>query len=340
MKAAYIQVLIVAIVVCILSACTSEKMPVVHLNGPTMGTTYNIKYVVENEDAIDDLQRKVDERLAEINKLMSTYDTTSELSRFNQYRYTDTFAVSDETQLVVTEALRLGELSDGVLDITVGPLVNLWGFGPNKRPAQIPTQAEIDEVRNFVGLDKVAVSDSGLTKRHPMVYVDLSTIAKGYGVDQIAELLERHGLKNYLIEIGGEMRVRGHRGNGDPWLIAIEKPVTTERAIQKVVSIGRNAIATSGDYRNYYEDDGVRYSHLIDPRTGRPISHNLVSVTVVHPYSMTADGLATAINVMGWEQAISLAEEQGLAVLLIRKTDDGFEEYISSEFDKIVDVHN
>ncbi len=130
MKTAYIQALIIASVVFILSACSSEKMPVVHLNGPTMGTTYNIKYVVENEDARDDLQRKVDDRLAEINKLMSTYDTTSELSRFNQYRYTDTFAVSDETQLVVTEALRLGELSNGVLDITVGPLVNLWGFGP------------------------------------------------------------------------------------------------------------------------------------------------------------------------------------------------------------------
>ena len=340
MRTAYIQALIVATVVFILSACSGEKMPVVHLNGPTMGTTYNIKYVIEDEGGREDLQRKVDDRLAEINKLMSTYDTTSELSRFNQYRYTDTFAVSDETKLVVTEALRLGELSDGVLDITVGPLVNLWGFGPNKRPAHIPSQEQIDEVRDFVGLDKIAVSDSGLIKRHPMVYVDLSTIAKGYGVDQIAELLERHGLKNYLIEIGGEMRVRGHRGNGDPWLIAIEKPVTTERAIQKVVTIGRNAIATSGDYRNYYEDDGVRYSHLIDPRTGRPISHNLVSVTVVHPSSMTADGLATAINVMGWEQAKTLAEEQGLAVLLIRKTDEGFEEYISSEFDKIVDVQN
>ncbi len=340
MKIAYIQALAAAAVLFILSACSSEKMPVVHLNGETMGTTYNIKYVVEGESTVEELQAKVDERLVEINKLMSTYDMTSELSRFNQYRYTDTFAVSDETQLVVTEALRLGELSDGVLDITVGPMVNLWGFGPNKRPAQIPTQAEIEEVRDYVGLDKLAVSNAGLTKRHPMVYVDLSTIAKGYGVDQVAELLERHGLKNYLIEIGGEMRVRGHRGNGDPWLIAIEKPVTTERAIQKVVSIGRNAIATSGDYRNYYEDDGVRYSHLIDPRTGKPITHNLVSVTVVHPSSMTADGLATAFNVMGWDQAKSLAEKQGLAVLLIRKTENGFEEYISSEFDKIVDVHD
>ena len=136
------------------------------------------------------------------------------------------------------------------------------------------------------------------------------------------------------------MRVKGERGDGSEWLIAIEKPVTTERAVQKVVSIGENAVATSGDYRNYYEEDGVRYSHLIDPTTGKPISHNLVSVTVVHPSSMTSDGLATAFNVMGWEEAIAVAEQEQLAVFLIRRTEDGFEEYASPEFDKLVTVHN
>ncbi|GGW92079.1 FAD:protein FMN transferase [Alteromonas halophila] len=322
------------------AGCSDKESPVVHLYGDTMGTTYNIKYVAQEDLTDEGLQKKVDKRLAEINKLMSTYDTTSELSRFNQYRYTDSFAVSDETLVVVEEAIRLGKLSQGVLDVTVGPLVNLWGFGPTKRPEKIPSDADIEEVRDYVGLDKLSVTDNGLQKSHPMVYVDLSTIAKGYGVDQIAEMLERYNIENYLIEIGGEMRVKGHRGNGDEWLIAIEKPVTTERAVQKVVSIGENAIATSGDYRNYYEDDGVRYSHLIDPRTGRPLRHNLVSVTVVHPSSMTADGLATAFNVMGWESAKSIAREQNLAVFLIRKTDDGFEEFASSEFENIVDVHN
>ncbi len=320
--------------------CTDKEMPVVHLYGDTMGTTYNIKYVGNKDIDDEGLQGKVDQRLAEINKLMSTYDTTSELSRFNQYRYTNSFAVSDETRVVVEEALRLGELSKGVLDVTVGPLVNLWGFGPTKRPEKIPSDEDIASVRDYVGLDKLSVTENGLKKAHPMLYVDLSTIAKGYGVDQIAEMLERYSIENYLIEIGGEMRVKGHRGNGDEWLIAIEKPVTTERAVQKIVSIGTNAIATSGDYRNYYEENGVRYSHLIDPRTGKPIRHSLVSVTVVHPSSMTADGLATAFNVMGWEMARSVAEAENLAVFLIRRTDDGFEEYASSEFDNIVDVHN
>ncbi|MEW9799375.1 FAD:protein FMN transferase [Alteromonas sp. CYL-A6] len=334
------RILFSLLLLIVLAGCADKPLPVVHLYGETMGTTYNIKYVKVDEQQFPGLQQKVDERLAHINKLMSTYDTTSELSRFNQYRYTDSFAVSEETRLVVEEALRLGQLSHGVLDVTVGPLVNLWGFGPTKRPEKIPSDDAIAAVRDYVGLDKLAVTADGLRKAHPMLYVDLSTIAKGYGVDAIAELFEQLAIDNYLIEIGGEMRVKGQRGDGDPWLIAIEKPVSNERAAQKIVSIGTNAIATSGDYRNYYEEDGVRYSHLIDPRTGKPINHNLVSVTVVHPSSMTADGLATAFNVMGWEQAKTLAEKEDLAVFLIRRTDDGFEEYASSKFDKLVDVHN
>ena len=336
----WLKGLLFLFVVVLIGGCSGEKLPVVHLNGQTMGTTYNIKYVEGEAGRIDGLKAKIDERLIQINKLMSTYDTTSELSRFNQYRYTDNFAVSDETTIVVNEALRLGKLSGGVLDITVGPLVNLWGFGPNKRPETVPTDAEIASVRAYVGLDKLTVTDTGLTKQHPMVYVDLSTIAKGYGVDQVAEILEQHGIDNYLFEIGGEMRVRGQRGNGDQWLIAIEKPISTERAVQKIVSIGTNAIATSGDYRNYYEQYGKRYSHLIDPRTGKPISHNLVAVTVVDPSSMTADGLATAMNVMGWKEAKALAEKEDLAVFLIRRTQDGYEEFASSRFSDIVEVHN
>ncbi|NDV92285.1 FAD:protein FMN transferase ApbE [Alteromonas sp. 345S023] len=336
---ARILLAVVAIGILILASCSEKPSPVVHLQGQTMGTTYNIKYVLnEGEEAIEGLQAQIDERLVAINKMMSTYDATSELSRFNQYRYTDNFEVSSDTLKVVNEALRLAKLSDGVLDVTVGPLVNLWGFGPNKRPEVSPTPAQIAQVREYVGYDKLATTASGLKKRNPMLYVDLSTIAKGFGVDEVAAILEQHNLQNYLVEIGGEMRVKGERGDGSEWLIAIEKPITTERAIQKVVSIGTNAVATSGDYRNYYEQDGVRYSHLIDPTTGKPITHNLVSATVVHPSSMTSDGLATALNVMGWDRAKALAQQQQLAVFLIRRTEDGFEEYASPEFDKLVDV--
>jgi thiamine biosynthesis lipoprotein len=305
-----------------------------------MGTTYNIKFIVDANVDQDKLHQAIDERLYAINKLMSTYDPTSELSRFNQYRYTKPFKVSDETLYVVKEAIKLGHLSHGVLDVTVGPLVNLWGFGPTKRPEVIPSAEKVNAVREYVGLDKLTLSDSALTKSHPQLYVDLSTIAKGYGVDQIAALLEDHGIEDYLVEIGGEMRVKGNKGNDVPWRIAIEKPVSSEVAVQRVITIGDNAIATSGDYRNYYEQDGVRYSHLIDPRTGMPIQHNTVAVTVVDASSMTADGLATAFIVMGWDDAIKLAEKEQLAVYIIRRVNGEFEEYSSPKFKEIVTHHN
>jgi thiamine biosynthesis lipoprotein len=338
---ARIALAIIAISILMIASCSDKPLAVAHLQGQTMGTTYNVKYVLaEGEKEVEGLQEEIDAKLVNINKLMSTYDTTSELSRFNQYRYSDNFEVSKETLTVVNEALRLARLSDGVLDVTVGPLVNLWGFGPNKRPEKVPTQADIDAVRDYVGYEKLSTTPTGLMKANPMLYVDLSTIAKGYGVDEVAAILDAHHLQHYLVEIGGEMRVKGERGDGSEWLIAIEKPVTTERAVQKVVSIGTNAIATSGDYRNYYEEDGKRYSHLIDPNTGSPITHDLVSVTVVNPSSMIADGLATAFNVMGWQRAIDLAEQEQLAVFLIRRTADGFEEYATPEFDKLVEVNN
>lgn len=328
----------VIVVLLMLSGCSQPPKELIHLQGNTMGTTYNVKYLVPDTGPVEGLQQQIDTRLARVNALMSTYDVQSELSRFNQYRFEDGFELSDETRFVIAEAIRIGHLSGGVLDVTVGPLVNLWGFGPDKRPEKIPTPQMLDDIRAYVGLDKISLEGNALRKLHPMVYVDLSPIAKGYGVDVVAELLLSHGLENFLVEIGGEMRVKGQRGNGDEWLIAIEKPVTSERAVQRVISIGENAVATSGDYRNYFEEDGRRYSHLIDPRTGQPIDHNLVSVTVVHSSSMTADALATALMVMGWDEAIALAEAERLAIFLIRKQGDIFEEYRSPEFDNIVRI--
>lgn len=336
-----IQLLFVLTAIGLFSACSDEKLPVVHLQGDTMGTTYNVKYVVnKNQQKVEGLQTTIDNRLQQVNKLMSTYDPESELSRFNQSRYTAPFNASEETRSVVAEALRINKLSEGALDVTVGPLVNLWGFGPTKRPEKVPTDSQIAEVREYVGSEKLRVTQSGLQKTHPQVYVDLSTIAKGYGVDEIAAILEQQNIHDYLVEIGGEMRVKGQRGDGSGWLIAVEKPLSSGRAVQKVLSVGTNAVATSGDYRNYYEQDGVRYSHLIDPRSGKPIDHNLVAVTVVAPSSMTADGLATALNVMGWDAAQKLAEQENLAVLLIRHHNDEFEEYISTAFDETVEIKN
>lgn len=318
-----------------LLACSGSPKEV-HLTGSTMGTTYNVKF--PHKEGVDPvaLQERIDAELELVNKLMSTYDPTSELSLFNQNTSTEPQQLSDATLLVMSKALEIGQMSNGYLDITVGPLVNLWGFGPNARPETVPTRAQIMLAKEVVGLDKLIVSQDSATKTHPKVYVDLSTIAKGYGVDQVADILSQHGLTDYLVEIGGEMRVAGRKATGQEWRIAIEKPVTLARAVQRIISIGDNAIATSGDYRNYYEENGVRYSHLIDPKTGYPITHNLVAATVVHPSSLMADGLATALVVMGKDKGLKMAREQGLAVLLITRENNEFKEYTTAAFEQFL----
>lgn len=320
----------------LVASCAEQTPAELSISGQTMGTTYTVKIVPGDEQSIDlaQLKMRIDEALIEVNHLMSTYDPNSELSRFNVAPANQPFAISSQTELVITEALRLANLSDGMLDVTVGPLVNLWGFGPDKRPETIPTKDELSAIGAYVGIDKFELASGRLTKRHADVYIDLSTIAKGYGVDVVANILEKADIVAYLVEIGGEMKVKGKKSNEKDWIVAIEKPINNERAIQRLISVGDNALATSGDYRNYYESDGIRYSHLIDPTTGYPIAHNLVSVTVVHPSSMTADGLATALNVMGPKKAKALAEKAGLSVLMITKEDTGFVEYRSPEFEK------
>jgi thiamine biosynthesis lipoprotein len=301
-----------------------------------MGTTYNVKFVANDKVEAQQLQAEIDALLQDINQLMSTYITDSELSRFNQYRKTDNFPISVETLKVMTEAKRLGELSEGMLDVTLGPVINLWGFGPQNKPEKVPSEQEIQDAKSISGLGKLVLGESWASKSEPELYVDLSTIAKGYGVDRVAELLEQYKLSDYLVEIGGEMRVSGNKSSGQAWRIAVEKPLSSERSVQRVISIGNNAIATSGDYRIYYEEEGIRYSHLIDPLTAKPINHNLVSVTVVHPSSMTADGLATALNVMGKDKALLLAEKNNLAVLLITRENGEYIEYTTEQFEPFI----
>jgi thiamine biosynthesis lipoprotein len=331
--------LLIVVISTMLIACSPPKDQETHITGPTMGTTYNVKFVPVVGVDTEKLKQQIEKSLIDINLLMSTYIKDSELSRFNQWNSVEPFPMSTQTLKVLNEAKRLGAMSAGLLDVTVGPLVNLWGFGPQSRPVKIPTEERINLTKEQIGLDKLIVGPSWASKTEPTLYVDLSTIAKGYAVDQLAELLGTHEITNYLVEIGGEMRLSGIKASGTPWKIAIEKPETDQRSVQKIISIGTNAVATSGDYRNYYETDGVRYSHLINPNTGYPISHNLVSVTVIHPSSMTADGLATALNVMGKEKALELAETFNIAVLLITKEKDGFKEYTSAKFEQLVTVH-
>ena len=319
----------------LLTGCEAEQT---ELAGRTMGTTYSIKYIASDRTpAVDTVRNGVSERLAMINNQMSTYIPDSEISRFNSSREVGVpFAVSHELAVVVTEAQRISALTEGALDVTIGPLVNLWGFGPEKRPeGDVPDDAALEERRRSVGMDKLEIRGDALIKKVPELYLDLSAIAKGYGVDVIAEYLASQGIEHYMVDIGGEVRARGKNLNGDPWRIAIEKPaeaVATKSSVQLVVSLDTMAMATSGSYRNYFEKDGRRYSHTIDPSTGRPIEHSLVSVSVLAEKCMTADGLATGLNVMGAERALALAGRLNIPAYFIVKTPNGFDALHSPAF--------
>lgn len=324
---------LVAFASLIFMAGCEKSVELVHLSGPTMGTTYNIKYT--QQAGIPDsshLQTEIDRLLEQVNDQMSTYRVDSELSRFNQYQGSDPFQVSEQTATVVKEAIRLNLLTLGALDVTVGPLVNLWGFGPEARRDTVPTEQELAERKAKTGIEYLSVSGDFLSKTLPNLYVDLSTIAKGWGVDVVADFIESQGIENYMVEVGGEMRLKGRNAQGIPWRIAIEKPSVQERSVQEIIEPGDMAIATSGDYRNYFERDGMRYSHIINPKTGYPIDNKVVSVTVLDKSSMTADGLSTGLMVLGEEKAMAVAELNQIPVFMIIKTDDGFREVASSAF--------
>lgn len=312
-----------------------------------MGTTYHIKYLdrginVSREKA----QEEIESLLKEVNRQMSTYQPDSEITLFNRSQKTgEAYPISADFAKVVEEAIRLNKKTRGALDITVGPLVNLWGFGPEKRADKQPDEAEIAERKGWIGLDKLTVEKSqngtALIKQIPQLYIDLSSIAKGFGVDKIANYLDNLGINDYLVEIGGEVNAKGVNENGVAWQIAIEKPsFDGSRAIEQIVGLQNQAMATSGNYRNYFEENGKRYSHEINPITGYPIQHNLASITVVAPSCMEADGYATGLYVLGPEKALEVAEQENLAVYLIVKTEQGFETMTSSAFKKLLETKN
>ncbi|MEN6494876.1 MAG: FAD:protein FMN transferase [Thermoguttaceae bacterium] len=304
--------------------------------GRTMGTYYRLTIVGQNDltDA-EAFHGELQAAAERVEALMSTYRPESELSRFNASRQTDWVPVARETAAVVHEAIDVGRKSGGGYDVTVGPLVNLWTFGPDHhRPIRCPSEAEIAKAKARVGLDRLEVrlDPPSLRKQRPDVYVDLSSIAKGYAVDQVAETLDRRGLADYCVDIGGEVRAKGLNARGFPWQIGIERPLPNEQSIEQVVPLSNLAMATSGDYRNYFEEDGVRYCHEIDPRTGRPICHTLASVTVIDPSCAQADAWATALLVAGPYAGYELAVKNRLAAFFIVKTPSGLVEKWTPEF--------
>ena len=286
----------------------------------------------------DALKAEIDALLNEINQQMSTYLPDSELSRFNAQRTTDWVEVSPELYTVVATAQHISQLTEGAFDISVGPLVNLWGFGPDPARDSAPPLESIEALRDRVGYRLLALRETppALKKQHPEMYLDLSALAKGYGVDRVAALLDSKGMHDYLVEIGGELKLSGLNTRREPWHIAIEKPTPEWRMVQKIIPVTDIGVATSGDYRNYFEQNGKRYSHTIDPATGYPIAHTLASVTLLAPSSMLADAWATAMMVLGPERGMAVAVERKLAAYFLIKRDEGFAEQATPEFQRLI----
>ena len=329
---------IVAVALSVLLGCENQasENPMLEIHGRTMGTFYGVKVVGDFPGGQAALQSEVDALLKHYNDEISTYDPNSSLSKFNQSTSLKPFPVSQDMADIVISAVRTGERTHGVLDVTVGPLVNLWGFGPDKRPIKTPTDQQIAAARKRVGIDRLHVEVSAdhatLRKDVPELYVDLSTVGEGFGADKVAEFLESKGVHNYLVEIAGASRSRGLNAKGDPWKLAIQKPTDEIEDVQGIVRPDGRAVSTSGSYRNYFKIDGKRYSHIIDPVTGKPITHDLVSATVIASTALEADGLDTALMVMGPEKALAFAQENNLAVYLVSKTDTGFKATYSDAF--------
>lgn len=297
------------------------------LRGATMGTTYHIK-LVEAPDSVKPqaLQVEVDQVLAEIDRQMSTYRPDSELSQFNRSAPGDWFPVSEATAVVAAAAQDISSKTDGALDITVGPLVRLWHFGPAtdaKRDGSSlftpPTESAIAAARKKVGYEKLDVraKPPALRKSVEGLEVDLSSIASGYAIDQLANLIAKQGVNNFMAEIGGEVRAAGHRHDGGVWRVAVERPSIGPRELFVSLPLSNAAIATAGDYRKFIEYEGRRYSHVIDPATGRPIEHQLTSVTVVANTCMAADGWDTPLLVLGPDRGLQCAKKYGIAALFL-----------------------
>ena len=324
------------IFICIISAC-QQRIPdkLITITGLTMGTTYSVKFKVSgNELDKNKIHTDLEQILSDINQSMSTYINDSELSRFNRSRDNHPQVLSDDLYRVIAHANHVSIISNGAFDVTVGALVNLWGFGPDPLDHEIPANNAIDAIKRHIGFDKLVFDDhnKSIAKTDPAIYVDLSGIAKGFAVDKLADYLDSLMVTNYLVEIGGELTGKGFNPENKPWQIGIEQAKPLERAVQRIIRLNNIAMATSGDYRNYFEQDGVRYSHTINPVSGKPIKHNLASVTVIDKSTMHADAMATAFMVLGPDKTIDLANKLNMPVYMIIKTENGFDERYNDSF--------
>ncbi|MBC8376277.1 MAG: FAD:protein FMN transferase [FCB group bacterium] len=338
----------VALLVCLplsLENCSTDRVELAEFafNGSTMGTTYHIIITGRPIDAQERsaIATSVDSALLDFNRIYSTYEDQSEISRFNRNESIHPIPVSQKLLQVVAAGQEFCMASDGAFDITVMPIVNFFGFGFKLGENRFPTVDEIDSWLQLTGCDKLEVGDSVLTKSDPRITIDLSAIAKGDGSDYIAKFLMDKGHKNIFVEIGGEIVVHGHNKEGELWKIGIDRPTfggSPGADLQHVIQLTNKAIASSGDYRNYREVEGKRISHTIDPRTGSPINHNLASVSVIANTCLLADGISTSVMVMGQEEGLSWleAKDDVEGLLITREPDGSFKEYMTSGFKEYI----
>ena len=308
----------------------AQDMRAVH--GKTMGNKYKVTWTEEKitPARMADIRAQIETRLEVVNQSMSTWREDSEISQINQTDKNTPITISDDLNRVVTEAISIAKLTDCTLDITVGPLVNLWGFGPDGKVIDPPSNKAIADAQKFIGIRHIQLKNNQLTKSIDGLKIDLSAIAKGFGVDVVAEVMEINGIKNYLVDIGGELRVKGLNAEQQAWKVGIDKPFAYSTGQMEIITPGDSAVATSGDYRKYFENNGHHYSHLIDPRSGRPVSHTVVSATVIAKYSMTADALATAFMVLSVEESLAIANAHNIPIMII---EDKFGELITHHSD-------
>jgi len=329
-----VNLLAVFVLVGLGATAVAAEPEVIAIEGRTMGTSYHIKWVAQSGESTvqaKNIKAEVDQLLLDINQAMSTYISDSELSLFNKMPAGSKVNVSADLYQILEMAQAISVGSEGAYDITVGPMINLWGFGPDKKVTKVPTAEQIAAIASRVGYQKLQLLESRAIQKNADLYVDLSSIAKGYAVDRLASLVAAKGYNAYLVEIGGELVTKGLKPNKQPWRIAIESPVSG-RVVQKIVRVDDIAVATSGDYRNYFEEKGIRYSHIIDTSTGKPITHNLASVTVLADSCALADALATAFLAMGVNAAYEYAINHKIEAFFILKSGDGFVEKMTPGF--------
>ncbi len=291
-----------------------------------MGTDYSIAIINQKNKIVDVqlLQHQIDSLLIDINNIFSNYIDSSEISNINRHLSTKAMNISTEMAEVLDRALMIYELSDGNFDITIKPLVDIWGFGEDFNTSQFPSVELIKKTKKIVGFEKLVLKNHTLQKLNNLIQIDLNAIAKGWGVDKVAEFIHNNGFNRYMVEIGGEIAVSGKNKHNNNWEIGIPTPEYLQSELYTTINISNQSVATSGSYNNYFNFEGVNYSHIIDPESGYPIKHDLVSATIVTQSCAFADAIATTVMVMGFHEGLHFVQTlPDVECLLIGRVEDG-----------------